>query len=191
MRKASVFWALFCLCEISRAQTLLSQDETLKQVYENYDASTETSTLSCTDAQRVDNSKTHGSWWPCYEDNSVVSVQIILMTNVPTWTDTKHKIEETYLVTSAVPAYAPLGFDCHSCQPAIGVAQFVWQDRKWKLESANETVSFLGSWGRPPFVNLMAIGPSKYGVLLSIDDGGQGYMFGSKWLLAPIGKTVA
>lgn len=191
MKKASIFLALFCLCGISRAQTPLSQDEALKLMYGNYDASTKTATLSCSDAQRVDNLKTHGSWWPCYEDYSVVSVEIILMATVPIWTDPKHKIEETYLVTSAVPAHAPLGFDCHSCEPAIGVAQFVWQDQKWKLERANATVSFYGSWGGPPIVDLMAIGPSQYGVLLSKDDGGQGYMFGSKWLLAPIGKTVA
>jgi hypothetical protein len=184
MKKASIFLSLFCFYGILRAQTPLSQDEALKQMYGNYDASTKTATLSCTHAQKVDNSKKHGSWWPCYEDDSVVSVEIILMATVP-------KIEETYLVTRAVPAHDPLGFDCHSCEPAIGVAQFVWQDQKWKLERANATVGFYGSWGNPPFVNLMAIGPSQYGVLLSIDDGGQGYMFGSKWLLAPIGKTVS
>jgi hypothetical protein len=166
-----------------RAQTLLSQDEALKQMYGNYDASTQTATLSCTEAQRVDNSQTHGSWWPCYKNYSVVSVEIILMATVSTG--------ETYLVTSAVPAHAPPGFDCHSCEPAIGVARFVWQGLKWKLDRANATVGLYGSWGGPPFVNLMAIGPSQYGVLLSKDDGGQGYMFGSKWLLAPVGKTVA
>ena len=191
MKRASVFLALFCLCGILRAQTPLSQDEALKQMYRNYDASTKKATLPCTDAQRVDNSKTHGSWWPCYEDYSLVSVEIILMATVPTWTDPKHKIEETYLVASAVPAHASLGFDCHSCEPAIGVAQFVWQDQKWKLERANATVGFYGSWGRPPFVNLMAIGPSQFGILLSVDYGGQGYVFGSKWLLAPVGETVA
>jgi hypothetical protein len=191
MKKASVFLAFFSLCGILRAQTPLSQDEALKQIYENYDPNTKTATLSCTDAQGIENSKTRGSWWPCYENYSVVSVEIILMATVPTWTDPKHKIEETYLVASAVPAHAPLGFDCHSCEPAIGVAQFVWQDQKWKLEGTNATVGFYGAWGSPPFINLMAIGPSQYGVLLSKDDGGQGYMSGSKWLLAPIGKTVA
>jgi hypothetical protein len=165
-----------------KAQTPLSQDEALKQMYGSYDPITRTATLSCTDAQRVDNEKAHGSWWPCYKDSSLVSVEIILMATVPT--------EETYLVTSAVPAHAASGFDCHSCEPAIGVAQFVWQDQKWKLEKANATVSFYGSWGGPPVVNLVAIGSSQYGVLLSKDDGGQGYMFGFKWLLAPIGKTV-
>jgi hypothetical protein len=191
MKKANIFLASFWLCRILNAQTPPSQDEALKQMYGNYDASTRTATLSCTDAQRVDNSKTHGSWWPCYEDDSVVSVEIILMAIVPKWTDPKHRVEETFLVTSALPAHDPSGFDCHSCKPAIGVAQFIWQDPKWKLESANATVGFYGSWGSPPFVNLTAIGPSKYGVLLSTDDGGQGYMFGSKWLLAPIEKTAS
>ena len=190
MKRTSVFWALICLCGILRAQTPLSQGEALKQMYGNYDPNTKTATLSCTDGQRDDNEKTHGSWWPCYKDSSVVSVEIILMATVQTWLDPKHKVEEAYLVTSAVPAHATLGFDCHSCEPAIGVAQFVWQDQKWKLESANGTVGFYGSWGAPPYVDLVAIGPSKYGLLLSVADGGQGYMFGSKWLLAPVGKTV-
>lgn len=191
MKDAFVSLAVFFLCGVLRAQTPLSQDDALRQMYGNYDASTKTATLPCTDAQRIDNAKTHGSWWPCYENYSAVSAEIILMATVPTWRDPKHKIEEIYLVTSAVPAHAPLGFDCHSCEPAIGVAQFVWQDQKWNLEKANPTVGFYGSWGGPPFVNLMAIGPSQYGVLLSEDYGGQGYTDGSKWLLAPIGKTVA
>ena len=107
------------------------------------------------------------------------------------WTSPKHKTDELYLVTSAVPAHDPSGFDCHSCQPAIGVAHFKWQDHEWKLETANATVGFYGSWGAPPFLNLVSIGPSHYGILLSKTDGGQGYTFGSKWLLAPVGKTVA
>jgi hypothetical protein len=194
MKKASIssiFLALLCSCGILRAQASLPQDEALKQMYGNYDASTRTATLSCTDAQRLENSKTHGSWWPCYEDDSVVSVEIILIAVVPTWTDQKHKIEEAYLVTSAVPAHDPSGFGCHSCEPAIGVVQFVRRDEKWKLEKANATVGFYGSWGGPPSVDFMAIGPFHYGVMLSKEDGGQGYMSGSKWLLAPIGNTVA
>jgi hypothetical protein len=191
MKKISIFLALICLGGILRAQTPLSQDEALKQMYGNYDSSTKTATLSCTDTQRVDNEKMHGSWWPCYKDSSVVSVEIILMATIPTWTDSKHKLEETYLVTSAVPSHAASGFECHSCEPSIGVAQFDWQDQTWELKRANATVGFYGSWGRPPFVNLMAIGPSQYGLLLSSEFGGQGFMSESKWLLAPIGKTVA
>jgi hypothetical protein len=191
MKKTGAILALICLCGVLRGQTPLPHNEALKQMFGNYDPDTRTATLSCTDARRVENSKTHGSWWPCYEDESVASVEIILMATVPVWTDPKHKIEETYLVTSAVPAHAASGFDCHSCEPVIGVAQFVWQVQKWKLEKANPTVGFYGSWGGPPSVNLVAIGPSRYGVLLSREDGGQGYMFGSKWLLAPVGNAVA
>jgi hypothetical protein len=191
MKNTGVFWVLICLCGILRAQTPLSQDEALKQMYGNYDSNTKTTTLPCTEAQRADNEKTHGSWWPCYKDDSMVSIQVILMAAVPTWTDPKHKTDETYLVTSAVPAHDPSGFECHACQPAIGVAQFIWQDQRWKLETANATVGFYGSWGGPPFVDLVAIGPSRYGVLVSVEDGGQGYTDGYKWLLAPIGKTVA
>lgn len=191
MKSPSVLLAFLCLCAMSSAQNPLSQDEALKQMYGNYGATAQTATLYCTNAQRIENSKTHGSWWPCYKDDSVVSVQIILMATVPIWTGPKQKIDVTYLVTSAVPAHDPSGFDCHSCEPVIGVAQFVWQDREWKLEQANATVGFYGAWGAPPFVNLVAIGPSHYGILLSVDDGGQGDMFGSKWLLAPVGKTVA
>jgi hypothetical protein len=191
MKKPTALLALVCLGAILRAQTPLLQDEALKQMYGNYDVSTKTTKLPCTDAQRVDNSKMHGSWWPCYEDDSVASVEIILMASVPIRTDLKHKIEETFLVTSAVPAHAVSGFDCHSCEPVIGVAQFAWQDQKWKLESSNATVGSHGAWGGPPFVDLVAIGPSQYGILLSEDDGGQGYMYGSRWLLAPFGRTVA
>lgn len=191
MNRTSAFLALICFCGIVRAQKPLSQDEALKQMYGNYDISTRTAKLPCSDAQRVENSKSPGSWWPCYQDKSTVTVEIILMATVPKFTDSKQKSEEVYLVTSAVPAHAASGFDCHSCEPAIGVAQFVWQDQGWKLENGNSIVGFYGSWGNPPTLNLVAIGPSHYGVMLSDDFGGQGYMSGSKWLLAAVGNTVA
>jgi hypothetical protein len=188
--KTSLILVLICFLGALRAQEPISQDKVLKQLYGNYDPGTQTATLACSDAQRANNAKLPGSWWPCYKDESVVSVQVIVMATVSIWQDPTHKNDETFIVTSAAPAHADSGFDCHSCAPAIGVAQFVWQDQSWKLAAANATVDFYGEWGRPPSVNLIAIGPSRYGFLLSQDFGGQGYEEDSMWLLAPIGKNI-
>src|SRR6185437_6376120 len=114
MKRPHVLPALLCLGAISSAQTPLSRDEALKQLYGNYAATAQTATLNCTDAQRIENSRTHGSWWPCYKEDSVVSVQVILMATIPIWTDPRHKVDATFLVTSAVPAHDPSGFGCHS-----------------------------------------------------------------------------
>lgn len=191
LKEISVSLILICVGGLLAAQAPPSQDAALKQMYGNYDSATKTATLSCTDAQRIDNEKTHGSWWPCYADSSIVSVDILLTATVSIWTDPKHQTEETYFVTRAVPAHAVSGFDCHSCEPAIGVAQFTWEDQKWKLKASNATVGFYGAWGQAPYLELVAIGPSQYGILLSAEFGGQGYTFGSKWLLAPTGTTVS
>jgi len=61
----------------------------------------------------------------------------------------------------------------------------------WVLESANAAVGFYGGWGSPPRIELVQIGPEKHGVLLSVDDMGQGYASSFKRLLTPLGKTVS
>jgi hypothetical protein len=135
--------------------------------------------------------KEPGTWWPCERDDAEAAVEIILTSTVSTWANPKNKIEETYVVTSAVPAHDPAGFGCHSCAPLIGVAVFIWKIDRWTLENANAAVGLYGAWGEPPSVDLITIGSAKHGILLSSSWGGQGYTNGSKFLLAPVGKTVS
>ena len=58
------------------------------------------------------------------------------------------------------------------------------------MESENPVVGIYGSWGSPPYLELVNVGPDKYGVFLSKTDGGQGYHWSEKHLLIPLGKTV-
>jgi len=124
--------------------------------------------------------------WPCSNEDSIVSVAVILVAQVPEGDTTR-----VYLATSAKPAQDPMGYDCHACAPAIGAAVFVWRDDHWGLESENPAVGFYGGWGEPSNVNLVQVGPQKHGLLLSSDDEGQGFSSSWKSLLIPLGKTVS
>jgi hypothetical protein len=98
---------------------------------------------------------------------------------------------KVYVAASATPANTPAGFQCHSCAPAIGAAVFAWQAKHLQLLSANAAVGFYGGWGRPPRIDFVEAGPEKHGLLLSIDDVGQGFASSSKVLLMPLEKTVS
>jgi hypothetical protein len=59
------------------------------------------------------------------------------------------------------------------------------------IESANPAVGFYGGWGGPTQIDLVQIGPKKHGLMLSVDNMGQGYASSVKILLAPQAKSVS
>ncbi|MGB7548553.1 MAG: hypothetical protein WBM14_12445, partial [Terracidiphilus sp.] len=176
---------LFALCTLNAlsAQVPLSRNEALKQLYKQYDNKTETAQWVCTKDQEQGKNKPP---WPCWKENSTVSISVLMTAEMK-----EGEGEKLYLVASAKPAKAPLGFDCHACQPVIGVAVFASQDQHWVLESANAAIGTYGGWGGPPSVDLIEVGPGRHGIILSDTDSGQGFTSSFKTLLMPVGKTVS
>ncbi|MGB9408690.1 MAG: hypothetical protein WCA89_14220 [Terracidiphilus sp.] len=176
---------LMCLGAMGaiQAQEPLSLDEALKQLYSQYDAGKKTAQWLCTKGQERD---TPHEGWPCVKGDARVSVSVLLMAEVQ-----EGSAEKIYLVTSAKPFSNPDDYNCHACAPAIGVGVFAWQAEHWVLQSANAALGFYGGWGSPPWIELVQIGPERHGILLSVDDMGQGYASSFKRLLTPLGKTVS
>lgn len=173
--------AFFCSGLTLLGQTLLSNDEALKQLYRDYDPATKTAQWVC----QKDQTEGPQRGWPCTKD-ATVSVSVILSEQVSEGDATR-----LYIVTSAKPANDPAGdYNCHACAPGIGAAVFVWQGYGWTLESENAAVDFLGGWGDPPTGELIATGPKRHGILFSSDDEAQGFSWSSKHLAIPINKGI-
>jgi hypothetical protein len=183
MKLLTFLLILICALSSAAAQQPLSQDEALKQLYNQYDPATKTAQWVCTKGQLQSPNK---EGWPCRKEDTTVSISVSLMAEVQ-----EDKAEKIYLVARAKPANDPLGFDCHACAAAIGVAVLTWQAEHWVLQSSNAATGFYGGWGGPPNVDLMNVGPSKYGLMLSLDNEGQGYASSYKVLLVPVDKTVS
>jgi hypothetical protein len=164
------------------AQTPISTDDALKQLYHEYNPADKTAHLLCTKEQK---SRSMHAGWPCIKEDETVTVSIILSARV-----VEGDADRVYLVTSAKPAHDPEGgYNCHACAPAIGAALFTWKEGNWQLESGNAGVAFSGAWGGPPSVDLVTVGQQKHGLLLSPDDEGQGFSSSFKELLIPLSKS--
>jgi hypothetical protein len=59
------------------------------------------------------------------------------------------------------------------------------------LQSSNAATGFYGALGDPPDFDLVAVGPNKYGVMVSLGDDHGGYDSSYKALLVSAGKTVS
>ena len=174
---------VFCLYAVGAiyAQQPLSRDEALKQLYHNYNGTTQTAQWACASGQNV----TWGAW-PCGKDDQTVAVSELLMAEVK-----EGDVAKVYFVASAVPDHTWGEYDCHACAPAIGVVVFAWNVDHWALQSANAGAAFYGEWGEAPDVYLVTIGPHRYGLMLSGSNEGQGYSASYKVLLVPLAKTVS
>ncbi|MGA2571223.1 MAG: hypothetical protein ABSF23_11950 [Terracidiphilus sp.] len=183
MKTPLLSFALFCSAAALPSQVPLSTDEALKQLYHDYNPAKKTAQWVCTKEQQ---SEGMHPGWPCSEEDTTVSVSVIIRTQV-----TEGDATRVYLATSAKPAPDSEGeYNCHVCAPATGAAVFVWQGQSWKLESANPAIGFWGGWGDPPDVSLVAVGPERHGLLLSSTDLAQGFSSSFKQLLLPLGKSV-
>lgn len=158
---------------MAQSQTPLAPADALAQLYRGYDAKAGTAQWIC-DA----NQQGH---WQCSAENQ--TVQVGLMIEAEVWEGETAKL---YMVSNAKPA----NYDCHSCEPAIGVAVFAWNGSQWDLESSNPAVGFYGAFGEPADVDVVKIGSEHEGVVVSGSFGGQGYVSSYKRLFVPIKKTV-
>lgn len=60
-------------------------------------------------------------------------------------------------------------FDCESCQPAVGATIFVKHGDRWQVEAHQPFVTKLGYNGGGPAMTLVAVGPSRHGILADTD----------------------
>jgi len=155
----------------------LSRAEALRQLYQHYDDSNKTAQWVCAKDRKNDD--------PCWDgDDATVSITPLLTAGV-----NEDGIQRTYIVASAKPSNKD-SYECHLCGPAIGVAVFAFESGQWVLKSKNEATGFFGSFGEPGDVNLAAVGPHRYGVMLFTDFGGQGYYESTETLLLPLAANV-
>jgi hypothetical protein len=180
-----MFVLLICLCSSMAllAQEPLTEAQALGQIYQHYDAATGTAQWPCP-ASKEQADRAGG--WPCGKEYKTVTVAALLTTQVR-----EEKSIKTYVVASAVPAHASLGYDCHACAPAIGAAVFDWKDGRWVTENINPAIGFYGGWGGPPSISFVAVGPEKHGIVLSLNYEGQGYSSSTSVFLLPLGTTFS
>lgn len=167
---------------VSQAQTPLSIRDALGQLYHQYDPTTETAQWVCSKDQKIEGPH---EGWPCVKEDTTVAVSVILMAQV-----SEGDGDRIYLAMTAEPSHAPMGFDCDACAPAVGTAVFVLRGQRRELESSNLAVGFIGGFGGPPEISIVAAGPDKHGFLLSWYGEGQGFSSSYKELLLPQGNTV-
>lgn len=183
MKALIVVCSALCAMGELTAQNSLPHNEALKQLYRGYDGQKETAEWVCTKEQER---KGMHTGWQCSKEHATVSVSVLLEAEIQ-----EGNADRIYLAASAKPSKTADGeYECHSCVPAIGVAVFEKQAQQWVLESANAAVGFYGGWGNPPGVDLVRVGPKNHGVMLSVDDMGQGFAWSTKSLLLPVGKTI-
>jgi hypothetical protein len=79
---------------------------------------------------------------------------------------------------------------CHGCgAPLIG-AIFDLDNDIWKLEIVHDDFAALGSFGYPPPVHVVRIGPRKYGFMFTVDFSAQGALERSLFMYAPSGGQI-
>lgn len=172
-----------CSVKASLAQEPMSEAEAFGQLYHQYDPSTRTAQWVCPASK--EQAEGHEGW-PCGKEYASVAVSDLLMAQVREGDSLR-----TYVLTSAAPAHAPMGYDCHACAPAIGAAVFEWKQGHWTVQSMNSVIGFYGGWGEPPGFDFVAVGDQKHGFLLSLSNEAQGYSNASSVLLLPLGPTVS
>ena len=182
MKAQFLFFFALCALHALSAQEPLSRSDTLKQLYNQYDAKTETAQWVCTKEQTPD---PRHEGWPCRKEYTTVSISVLLTAQV-----NEDGAEKTYLVASAVPDKVPGGYECEACAPALGVAVFAWRAQHWMLESANPAIGFFGGLGDPAQVDLVHVGREKHGLQIQLGDDHGGYGESDKVLFIPLGKTI-
>src|SRR5258708_9220593 len=131
--------------------------QAMKMLYGNYDAKTQTSVTSLP--------REKSSLPAPGEEQMTVRVLFNTFSVDPS-------PKSFVLVTFAVPT-SDETFDCHACSPAIGMAVFSQEGRKWTMDASNRAVTFAGEWGKPPTdIQLVRIGPNRRAVnLIDVGEG--------------------
>jgi hypothetical protein len=135
-----------------------SVPQAMKSLYDNFDASTQTSVSSVP----------IGSARSSFLDRAdKIEVHPFLI--ISARESNKRKV---FLLTYAVPDSE--SFECHLCAPLIGMAVFGRTNEGWSIESSNNGMVVFGQWGNPPDARLLRIGQGHVGIELRITTQGQG-----------------
>jgi hypothetical protein len=91
--------------------------------------------------------------------------------------------QEKHIVISHITPEPADEYVCHACYPLIGGAVFSKAGGGWKMESGSKIIGWGGSFQEE--MNLVKIGPDRYGVKLLVEDDSQGYETKLIWLILP------
>ena len=81
------------------------------------------------------------------------------------------------------------GNGCHACSPVIGGALFTQTQGGWMLDFEQRIIGHMGSWGTPPPVELVRIGPDRYGAVFLHEYQSQGLISRTAFFIAPIATS--
>lgn len=81
--------------------------------------------------------------------------------------------------------------ECVFCGAPISGAIFILDGDTWRLDIAHDNFAEVGSWGFPPRVRLIQIGPRKYGIAIENDIGAWGAVERSLYLFAALNGQLA
>jgi hypothetical protein len=107
----------------------------------------------------------------------VLKAQVVL--NSPIWGATRRQM----LVVSSVP---PDGNDCHACGVLLSAYTFVDRDTGWFLESSNSYLDETGSFGQPPRLQTIKLGPNLWGFAAEASYMAQGQSTTDMIIYAPV-----
>ena len=97
--------------------------------------------------------------------------------------------DRTYLVVQLIQELEQ-GFDCHGCQPGIGVATFTSTEEGWRLDALNRYAGAVGSWGKAPAPEIVKMGRERYGIAFQSKYVGQGNSHVSETYFLEAGDSV-
>jgi hypothetical protein len=82
------------------------------------------------------------------------------------------------------------GFECHGCQPGIGVATFTNSEEGWRLDAMNHYAGEVGSWGEAPQPQIVKMGRERYGIAFQSTYVGQGNFHVGETYFLEVGDSV-
>ncbi|MFN3329925.1 MAG: hypothetical protein ACK419_03255, partial [Pyrinomonadaceae bacterium] len=82
--------------------------------------------------------------------------------------------EGTYMLNKESLGDDEIFGSCHACGVPISIAVFIQKNGTWRFELFNRNIGAQGSFGSPPQMSLVKIGPQKHALLLERGFTGQG-----------------
>jgi hypothetical protein len=157
-------------------QTALSHTEIYQGIYgSHYDPKTKMATWHCPQEEK------EAADGCMYEGDSISPINFIKAVQIEDGESIR-----MYVATSA-SGHTP---DCHACAPMVGLGIFAYRKGHWTVESSGTMRA--GAWGQPPpDIEVVQIGPQRYGFMFSMTDGGQGYLETSCQLYGQSGQGIA
>jgi hypothetical protein len=83
--------------------------------------------------------------------------------------------QEKHMVIAHITPEPVDEYFCHACYKLIGGAVFSKTGNVWRIESENKIIGWAGSMICEEKIDLVQVGPHRYGTMLSVEDDFQGY----------------